>query len=161
VCSGRRQACKRRLTSTRSRSTEAVVDHFEAVEIEEQDRHLLAPALGPGQGVRQTVYEQRPVRQGGERVVKGLPGELVHPAGELVDFLRLLLDGLDHPRERGHERADPVRPGGRDRLGGLRVGDEAGGAGHGRGHIPGHEGASCGEQAGEEQQRGQRRTGNR
>ena len=41
---------------------QTVVDHLEAVEIDEQQRVCRAGAGGPGLGVAQPVEEQRPVR---------------------------------------------------------------------------------------------------
>ena len=52
---------------------EAVVDHLEPVEVEEQHRHVVAPFAGPGP--LEPVGEQHPVGQPGEGVVQGLVGQ--------------------------------------------------------------------------------------
>src|SRR5438128_48594 len=50
---------------------ERVVDHLEAVEVEEQHRHAPRPAPRPGQRLAQPVHEQAAVGQPRQRVVQG------------------------------------------------------------------------------------------
>ncbi len=54
---------------------EAVVDHLEVVEVEEQHRHPPVVALWPGQRPVEAVEQQGAVGQAGERVVGGLVGQ--------------------------------------------------------------------------------------
>ena len=50
---------------------EAIVDRLEAIEIEEQQRHPIAVALGRGQGPVGELEQQGPVGQAGEGIVQG------------------------------------------------------------------------------------------
>ncbi len=50
---------------------QAVVDHLEAVQVQEQDGHLPVPAPGHVQGVGDAVLQQGAVGQAGEQVVVG------------------------------------------------------------------------------------------
>ena len=59
------------------RVTEGVVDRLEVVEVHEQDRDRLVLPHLTLQGVRDTVVEQRPVREGRHGIVEGLVGELL------------------------------------------------------------------------------------
>jgi hypothetical protein len=51
---------------------EAVVDHLEIVQVDEEHGQAAAVAARPGQGVADAVVEQRPVGQVGEAVVERL-----------------------------------------------------------------------------------------
>ena len=74
--------------------TEAVVDDLEAVDVGKEHGHARRPPTKPGQGERQPVEEQGPVRQLGQGVVQGLVGESL--LGPLA---------LDHrPELAGHGR---------------------------------------------------------
>jgi hypothetical protein len=55
---------------------EAVVDHLEIVQVDEEHGQAAAVAARPGQGVAHAVVEQRPVGQVGEAVVERLVLEL-------------------------------------------------------------------------------------
>ena len=125
------------------RVAEAVVDHLEAIEIQEQDGQLVGPPLRPRQRVAQTVHEQRAVHQVRQRVPEGLAGELVETRGKLPKLLRLLLDGDRHPRERRQEGADVVAAGGEGAgLDPRGRGDQPGRARHRGGHVPDDEAAA-------------------
>ena len=56
---------------------EAVVDQLELIEIEEQDRAQRAATLHPLERVLETVAEQHPVGQPGQRVVQSPMADLV------------------------------------------------------------------------------------
>ena len=58
---------------------QAVVDRLEVVQVEEEDGETLSigDALEPCHGVLQAIPQQRPVRESGERVLKGLAPELL------------------------------------------------------------------------------------
>ena len=53
-----------------------VVDGLEVVEVEEQDPDGLGVVAPLSQRLLEPVDEEGPVRQPGQRVVEGLPGEL-------------------------------------------------------------------------------------
>ena len=61
--------------------TQAVVDHLEAVQVDEQCCHGGAVPLDSGQRLLEAVQHQRPVRQAGERVMEGLMSYLVDQLG--------------------------------------------------------------------------------
>jgi len=54
---------------------DAVVDRFEAVEVDEHDRHRAGMARRARQGLPQAVHAQRAVREAGERIVERLVGQ--------------------------------------------------------------------------------------
>src|SRR5204862_632594 len=58
-----------------------VVDRLEAVDVEQEQRHLASVSRGSSEHLRQTLAEIRPVRQLGQLI---LPGETQH----FLDFLR-------------------------------------------------------------------------
>ncbi len=87
---------------------QAVVDHLEAVEIEEQHSQGVGPSLRPDHRVAQAVDEQRAIRQFRQRIPEGLAGQLVQPGRHAPKLLRLLLDGRRHPRERREQGADVI-----------------------------------------------------
>jgi hypothetical protein len=76
------------------------------------------------------------VRQSGERVAKGLPGQLLEAPGELAYLIGLPLDGRHHAGEGIHERADLIVPRAGSHSGGLRSFDEAGRARDRSGEVP-------------------------
>src|SRR4029077_10211713 len=51
--------------------SQTVVDHFEAIQVDEQHRQLLAVALRAGEAVGDAVEEQSTVWQTRQRVVEG------------------------------------------------------------------------------------------
>jgi hypothetical protein len=59
-----------------------VVDRLEAIEVEEHHGDLLLTPGRPGQRVLNTIPEQRPVGQIGQRIVQGLL--LVHPPAKQI-----------------------------------------------------------------------------
>ncbi len=81
------------------RAADAVVDHFELVdvEIDDADRRRVPPE--PFQGLAKAVEEEQPVRQPGQRVVKRLVGK-----GDLGRLLR---------RDVLHRPMDPLSSAGR------------------------------------------------
>src|SRR6266446_5041669 len=132
---------------------EGLVQDLEAVQVEEEHGQVRARSLGAREGVGETVHEERPVGQAGQGVAEGLADQLVEPAGELVDLLRLLLDGREQAREGAHEGADLVLAAG---LGGplrvLLVADPRRARQRGR-DVPHHEGAARHQDRGEDQER--------
>ena len=137
--------------------TEAVVDHLEAIEVEEEHGEQLAPALGARQGVGEAIYEQCAVGEAGERVAERLPRELVEATGELIDLVGLLLYGGEHLAEALHQRPDLVVPDAARRdVRRLGRGGELGGARDGAGHVPHHEPAPRHQERGEHEQHGDR-----
>ena len=68
---------------------EAVVDHLEVVEVEEQHRDALVVELGVGERAPEPVDEEQPVRQPGERVVDRLVREPLAARLALGDVLDL------------------------------------------------------------------------
>ncbi len=133
---------------------ERVVQDLEAVEVEEEDRQVAAAALGPGQGVGEAIHEEGAVGQPGQGIAEGLADELVQPARELVDLLRLLLDRREHAREGAHEGADLVLAGRlRRQLRALLVAELRGARERG-GDVPDDEGATRHEERGEGEERG-------
>ena len=70
---------------------ERVVDVLEAVEVEQQDRHVVTGALRASDGVLDPVVEQGAVGQGGQRVVQGQALEL--------GLLRLALGDVAQDRD--------------------------------------------------------------
>ena len=113
-----------------------VVEDLEAIQIEEEDRQVGAGALRAGQGVGQAIHEEGTVGQPGQGIAEGLADELVQPARELVDLLRLLLDGGEHAREGAHEGADLVLPGRLRRQFRALLVAELRGARQGGGDVP-------------------------
>ena len=73
---------------------EAVVDHLEAVDVEDEEGDGGPVAQGAGQRVLQPVPEQDPVGQVGEAVVEGLAGELDLEPAPLADVAD---EAVDHP----------------------------------------------------------------
>ena len=47
-------------------------------------------------GSLQAVHEERPIGELRQRIVEGLPRELIEPARKLVDLIGLMLDGGEH-----------------------------------------------------------------
>jgi len=70
--------------------TQGIVDRLEIVEIDEQRRERHLVAAGANQRLIDTVEDQCPVRQPGQRVVGGEECELSLPVGELLKILRWL-----------------------------------------------------------------------
>ena len=98
----------------------AVVDHLEAVEIEEEQGDSRSSALGAGQRQLEVVEQQGPVGEPGERVVGGLVGEVglePSPLGDVATDDRDLCqpavgpslggDGLPDGHRRAVGRAHP------------------------------------------------------
>ena len=68
-CDGHQQLVAQRVT-------QAVVDHLEAIEVQEEHREdVITAPVHAGQSVAQPVDEERPVGQSGQRVVKGVVAE--------------------------------------------------------------------------------------
>ena len=78
--------------------TEAVVDVFETIAVEEQHCHPLVDLGRAAQGTDQPAFEERAVGQAGEAVVAGLVGQ------GFVFALQVALPGL-HLTEQGVEVA--------------------------------------------------------
>ena len=131
------------------RVAERVVDHLEAVEVEEEHGQVLVAPPGAREPVAEPVHEQRPVRQPGQRVAEGLRGQLLEALGELVDLLGLLLDGRHHAVEGGHEGADLVVASACRLPGGLRRGHKTGHARNRAGEVPDDVAAAGHEESGE------------
>src|SRR5262245_63470210 len=75
--------------------TEAVVDRLEVVEVEEHDGDVLVLAPRAGERVPDTLREQRPVREPGDRVVEGLMRELLLERLALADVAAVEDDPAD------------------------------------------------------------------
>ena len=74
------------------RMPEAVVDHLEAVEVEEEHREEAASAaLGARAGALEAVEEEGAVRQAGERIVDLAVGDVGLRAGEAAGLAVLAL----------------------------------------------------------------------
>ena len=156
VSSGRRHAARRWPTSTRRRSpTSWPSVSFRILKRSRSRKRTarLVPApLGPREGVREAIHEERAVGQPGQGIAEGLAGELVEAAGELVDLLRLLLDRREHAREGAHEGADLVLAAGLDGQVRVLLVAELRGARQRGGDVPDDEGAARHQDRGEDQE---------
>jgi len=84
---------------------ERVVDHLEAVEVHEQQRHqLVAAARGPRHGRGQAVVEQRCAGQPGQRVMVGQIADVLLVALARGDVLNLRYEVAGLVRRGAHQR---------------------------------------------------------
>ena len=93
------------------RMAERVVDGLEVVEVDEEDRHLVLVAAQALERVRHAILEQQAVGQAGQRVVEGLPAQLVLHLGPVLIEPALAVGeralrplGPEGPHQQQHEQ---------------------------------------------------------
>ncbi len=91
--------------------TEAVVDHLEVVEIEEEHRRSVPGVTAPVEGDLDLLAEQHPVGQHGQRIVQGLVSQLFLQLGESGEGVLepSVLEGHRDLAGEGHQDTEILR----------------------------------------------------
>ena len=92
----------------------AIIDHFEAVKIEENDgTRVVFGAVGPSQSVPESVHEECPVRQVGQAIIEGIAQELLLgllPLGDVHSRTTMPEERAIHIKDRNGGDTDPHHP---------------------------------------------------